>query len=202
MSTLTDHTIDTARNGYGRFQVVPVWISVAHDERRVVLFPRYIMDEKTSSSAPGTRRLYVVDFASVCVWVTEEERLAEMVYKLLEDDCPEVCETSTLEDIGDDEESHPYEILNNRDGSPRDVPESLAKSRLLNAAAPNLLKKCKEYSHDCTTRIEVIQDEEGGYCECNDKSNHDRHCDAGEQIRHWQATREMVDAVIREAERG
>ena len=40
MSALTNHTIDIARrNGYGRCGAVPVWISAAHDERRVDLFP-------------------------------------------------------------------------------------------------------------------------------------------------------------------
>lgn len=68
------------------------------------------------------------------------------------------------------------------------------------AAAPKLLRKCKEYSRDCTTRIEGIQEEEGQYCFCNDKDDHDRHCDAGEQIGHWRATKRMVDAVIDEAE--
>ena len=46
----------------------------------------------------------------------------------------------------------------------------------------------------------MIQDEEGQYCDCDDKGDHDRHCDAGEQIGHWQAIKDMVDAVINEAE--
>lgn len=75
-----------------------------------------------------------------------------------------------------------------------------AANACLIAAAPELLRKCTEYSGDCATRIEVIQDEEGAYCECENKDNHKRHCDAGEQIRHWQATKDMVDAVIRQAE--
>tara|TARA_R110002095_G_scaffold158524_1_gene137384 strand:- start:43584 stop:43988 length:405 start_codon:yes stop_codon:yes gene_type:complete len=81
----------------------------------------------------------------------------------------------------------------------REHGERFANTRLI-AAAPKLLQKCKEYSITCTTRIEVIQDEEGQYCDCDDKGDHDRHCDAGEQIGHWQAIKDMVDAVINEAE--
>lgn len=68
------------------------------------------------------------------------------------------------------------------------------------AAAPKLLEKCREYSNACATRIEVLQDEEAQYCECDDKQNHERHCDVGEQVGHWEASKRMVDAVIAEAE--
>lgn len=146
------------------------------------------------------RQLYIVDFSPVCLWATESERVDELAYRLLEGDCPEVCEAALLADLGYVEEELPYTILNDRDGTPRDVPAWLQEARWLTAAAPKLLATCKQYANACTTRIEVIQEEEGRHCACEDKTDHDRHCPAGEQIGHWQAVREMVDAVVRDAE--
>ena len=52
---ITNHTIDTAcRDGYGRYGAVPVWMSAAHEERRVVLFPYQFMDEENGRSSENT----------------------------------------------------------------------------------------------------------------------------------------------------
>ena len=48
MTALTNHTIDIVScNGYGRCGAVPVWISAAQEERRVVLFPPCNMNADT-----------------------------------------------------------------------------------------------------------------------------------------------------------
>ncbi len=73
-------------------------------------------------------------------------------------------------------------------------------NHFLIAAAPELLGKCREYSLACSERIKAIQDEVRPCCECDDKEDHDKCSDAGQQIDHWQAAKHMVDAVIRKAE--
>jgi len=93
----------------------------------------------------------------------------------------------------------------------RDLVQASDARRSLNAALENgsnalvigaadLLRVCRQYASDCATRIAAIQSTEGRDCLCKDKDDHDRHCDAGEQIRHWQATKMSVDAVIAKAE--
>ena len=55
MTALTNHTIDTIScNGYGRCEAVPVWISAAHEGRRVIFFPLFVMDKKNAASAAHT----------------------------------------------------------------------------------------------------------------------------------------------------
>ena len=77
--------------------------------------------------------------------------------------------------------------------------------------APELLKMCKRYASDCQTRVDILQ-EEAMTIDCCDQSiassahidakdiEHDKHCDIGQQIGHWKATKRMVEAVVAEAE--
>jgi hypothetical protein len=55
MTALTNHTIGIVFcDGYGRCGAVPVWISAAHDEQRVVTVPLPIMDDKKAVSSAHT----------------------------------------------------------------------------------------------------------------------------------------------------
>ena len=77
--------------------------------------------------------------------------------------------------------------------------------------APKLLKMCKNYASDCQTRIDILQ-EEAISVDCCEEAvaasahtdakdiEHGKHCDIGQQIEHWKATKRLVDVVIEEAE--
>lgn len=67
-----------------------------------------------------------------------------------------------------------------------------ANARLI-AAAPELLKKCRQYSSDCETRMIVLREEmfEGGLLPEDFDAR-----DIEDQIGHWQATKDGVEAVI------
>lgn len=81
--------------------------------------------------------------------------------------------------------------------------QDLANGRLI-AAAPMLLLKLRQYSNDCDTRIAILKEEaeELGFdVEREDDDWRDSDCrDILEQIHHWKATKDGVEALLGEIE--
>ena len=62
------------------------------------------------------RTLYVVEFEPVAVWATDDERLADVVYRGLNGRMPDLADRFPPDHVGLTEEELPYDILNTKDG--------------------------------------------------------------------------------------
>ncbi|MFO0945636.1 MAG: hypothetical protein U1D30_06790 [Planctomycetota bacterium] len=77
--------------------------------------------------------------------------------------------------------------------------EREANARLI-AACPELLELARGFSIACDIRVSILQEEDALYCECDDKEKHENpHCDVGQQVDHWRAYKQQIDAVIAKA---